>query len=454
MDKQQLQENNFHLSRKLIGTVIAFIIAASGLVVLTNFSINMIAATGDYMRLLSTWSEYQHQSVVLLERYARNGKQVDFEDYLKLKDHMGEQARVINELFDKEPDAGIIFDSFSSAEVYPNEISSLVFAFQQFGSTERVENLRQLWRQLNQNKTEKQKVAQRIQRSWNSGQPDQERLNQYLADLNELSQDWHIYNQQLVDEVGSTSAVIKRAGLWISVILGILLVLIGVVVTVRANKSIGRWEQTLTEKEVLLSEIHHRVKNNMAVISSLLELESMQNPDPEQALQDSQNRIQSMAMIHETLYQSESFSDISLSQYLQKLVNYIGETYIHNKKNINIQTHLDNVLLNINQAVPVGLIVNELMANAITHGFDATTDGEVILILSELDGRVSLSIKDNGKGLPGDFNYESADSSGLTIVKTLVRQLDADVTFKNGEGMAFNLQFQKSDAAGSSNANL
>jgi two-component sensor histidine kinase len=257
-----------------------------------------------------------------------------------------------------------------------------------------------------------------------------------------------------MDEVGRTSAVIKRAGLWVSVILGILLVLIGVVVTVRANKSIGRWEQTLTEKEVLLSEIHHRVKNNMAVVSGLLELESMQNQDPKQALQDSRNRIQSMAMIHETLYQSESFSDINLSQYLQKLTKYIGETYIHDKKNINTQMHLDDVRLNINQAVPVGLIVNELLVNAITHKSNGIGSGQIILFLSELDGKVSLSIKNEGEVLSSDFSYKSADSSGLMIVKTLVRQLDADITFKEGNNTTFNLQFQKSDAAGSSNASL
>lgn len=454
MGKQQILDNNFHLSRKLIGTVVAFVIAASGLVVLTNFSINIIAATGDYTRLLSTWNEQHHQSMVSLQRFVHSGEQVDYNEYLKLNNSVGEQAIVVDELFNADPDVATIFDSFSSKDVYPNEISSLIFAFQQFRKSDKVQSLFNLWQQLSNNEAEKQEVGQSIYQEWNSEQPNREQLNQYLTDLNELNQEWHSYNQQLMDEVGSTSAIIKRGGLWVSVILGILLVLIGVVVTVRANKSIGRWEQTLTEKEILLSEIHHRVKNNMAVVSGLLELESMQDRDPEQALQDSRDRLQSMAMIHEILYQSESFSDINLSQYLNNLTNYIGETYIHDQKDIHMQTNFDDVILNINQAVPVGLIVNEMLTNAITHGLDTIENGEIALLLSELDGKISLSIKDNGKGLPGDFNYNSADSSGLLIVKTLVQQLDADVTFENRDGMTFNLQFQKSDASGSSNARL
>lgn len=454
MEKLNPGNSRFYLSRKLIGVVSVFIIAASGLVVLTNFSINMIAATGDYMRLLSTWSEQYHQSVVSLERYARSGKQADYKRYVKLKENMKEQSCVIDELFDAEPETEIIFALLSSKDVYPNEISSLVFAFHQFRNSDRVQNLYRQWQQLNQNLTEKRKVAQQIHRGWKAGQPDQEQLSQYLTDLNKLNRNWNGHSQKLMAEVGGAAVVIKRAGLWISVILGILLVLIGVVVTVRANKSIGRWEQTLTEKEVLLSEIHHRVKNNMAVISSLLELESMQSRDPEQALQDSRDRIQSMAMIHEILYQSDSFSEINLNQYLQKLADYIAETYVYEQKDITLQTHFDDVVLNINQAIPVGLIVNEMLTNAITHGFKGSRGGEIELVLSEIDGQVSLLINDNGGGFPEDFNYESAESAGLMIVKTLVEQLGAEVTFENGNGLAFNLQFSKSDVSGSSNAKL
>ncbi len=454
MDQINPASNRFYLSRKLIGVVTLFLIAASGLVVLTNFSVNTIAATGDYMRLLSTWSQYQHQSMILLERYARDGEQVSYREYEKTTKQMKAQARVIDELFKADPNVKIIFDSFSSKNIYPNEISSLVFAFQQFRESDRMQNLFRQWHQLNQIEARKQGIAQHLHRLWNSEQPDKSQSIYYLEVLNDLNNDWNIYNRQLMAEVGSTSGVIKRAGLWISVILGILLVLIGVVVTVRANKSIGRWEQTLNEKEVLLSEIHHRVKNNMAVISGLLELESMQNSNSEQALQNSRDRIHSMAMIHEVLYQSDSFSEINLSQYLQKLINFISDTYINNQTEINLQNYFEDVVLNINQAIPVGLIVSEIMTNTIVHGFDEMDNAEMNVFLTESNGQISITIKNNGKELSEDFNYESAESSGLMIIKTLVRQLQGEVILNNRKGVVFNLKFEKSNAAGSSNANL
>lgn len=454
MDKLNPGNNRFYLSRKLIGVVTIFLIAASGLVVLTNFSINMIAATGDYMKLLSKWNQHHQQSVVLLERYARSGEQTNYQEYLESTGQVENHSRIINELFKTDSDVEAIFYLLSADNINPNEISSLVFSFDQFGNSERIQSIYSLWEKLNNINVSKQKIAQNVNQEWDSDQPDRIELDQYLSNLNELNRTWNTHNQQLMNEVGKTSVTIKRAGLWISVILGILLVLIGVAVTVRANKSIGRWEQTLNEKEVLLSEIHHRVKNNMAVISGLLELESMQSQNPEQALKDSRDRIQSMAMIHEVLYQSESFSEIHLNQYLKKLTNYIAETYINKQKEIDLQTNFDDVLLNINQAVPVGLIVNEMLANAISHGINSDEEGKITLFLSEVEGRVSLLIKDNGGGFPADTNFESAESTGLMIVKTLVQQLDAEVTFNNDHGVSFKLQFQKSDTSGAVSSNI
>lgn len=454
MDKLNPDNSRFYLSRKLIGVVSVFLIAASGLVVLTNFSINMIAATGDYMRLISTWSEQHHQSVVSLERYARSGEENDYQKYLESTDKMREQTRVIDELFKADPNMEVIFESYGTENIYPNEISSLALAFYQFKDLKRVQEIYRKWEQLNRYERGKQKVAQRINLEWNSAQPDEEKLNEYLTVLNKLNQSWNNSSQELVTMVGVASSVVKRAGLWVSVILGILLVLIGLVVTVRANKSIGRWEQTLSEKEVLLSEIHHRVKNNMAVISGLLELESMQSRDPEQALKDSRDRIQSMAMIHEILYESDSFSEINLGQYLNKLTNYIADTYIHDQKDINLRIHFDEILVSINQAIPVGLVVNEMLANIIIHGFNGSPGGQIALMLTEIDGKISLSIRDDSDGYSEDLNYGSAESSGAMIVNTLVEQLDAEVTFNNEERDGFHLQFKKSHASGSGNANL
>lgn len=453
MDNKKQKATRFYLSRKLIGIVTLFIIAASGLVVLTNFSINMIAATGDYTRLISEWSQNHYQSATLVERFALSGKKKDYRAFEELTDEMTEQARIIDELFKTDPNVALIYDLLVSNNIDPNEISSLILGFQQFGETDRMKNIHELWKQMKQNKEEKERIIQLISGEWNQNQPDQSQINHHLSSIIDLDQAWISQNHRLMTELAGVSGAIKRAGLWTSVILGILLVLIGVVVTVRANKSIGRWEQILNEKEALISEIHHRVKNNLAVISSLLELESMQKQDSKRALEDSRDRIKSMAIIHENLYQSDSFSEINLGQYLQQLTGSITNTYNRDEKDIKVHVPLADIVLNINQAVPVGLIINEMLAYAITHSCDKRTGGKIELFLSEQDGRVSLSVKDYGKGFPKDFNNQSADSTGLMIAKILVQQLEAKVTFKSGEDdVTMKLQFHKSDAPGSSNA--
>jgi len=257
-----------------------------------------------------------------------------------------------------------------------------------------------------------------------------------------------------MQQVGIASLEVKRFGLWISVILGILLVLIGIVVSVRANKSIGRWEHSLYEKEILLAEIHHRVKNNLAVISGLLELENLQNKNPEEALTESRNRIQSMAMIHEILYQSDSFSQIRLDTYVEELADYICKTYITKEQQVQLKTDLQKVTLNINQAVPVGLILNELLANAIEHGLDKSDKGILSIELNEKDGIIQLKIQDNGKGLPDNFDHKNTKSTGFTIINALIQQLEATLSVKTNSGATIVINFERSNSSGSSSALL
>lgn len=443
--------NRFYLSRKLIAIVTLFILIASILVVLTNFSINMIAASRDYTALLSKWSQLHYKTGIPIERYANTGNPSAYRDYLQLKNEMEQLGRPINELFKEEVYANLIFKSLRADDVLHNEISTLVLAFSLFHDLDIVQKLSQEWQRLQEIQTNQETLVEQLHSERGAGAQDQEYINQLVSDIHELNTQWDNRNASLMDSMEAASLSIKRIGLWISVILGILLVLIGVVVSVRAGKSIRRWEQALHEKEILLSEIHHRVKNNLAVISGLLEMESMQTPDPEQALKESRDRIHSMAMIHEILYQSQSFSEIRLDHYINKLSDHICDTYARSDKQIDLHANLEPVTLNINQAVPTGLILNELMANAIEHGLKEQMQGSITIHLDESEGKVRLVLQDNGKALPPDFELETADTTGLTIVKALVKQLDGRLSINNAAPSTIELEFSKSDASGSSN---
>jgi len=451
MGKGELHTKRFYLSQRLIVIVSIFILIASILVVLINFSINMIAASRDYTALLSAWSQLHYKSEIEIEKYARTKSSTAFQDYLQTRDEMNRLRKPIDELFEDEMKPELIFESLRSNHLQLGEISTLIFAFNWFDDLEILQKIHRQWQQLHGIQADQTELLEKLRQELHDGDLDQNLINQFLSEASLLNSQWNTHQNILMAKVETASIVIKRTGLWISVMLGILLVLIGVVISVRAGKSIGRWEQSLHEKEILLSEIHHRVKNNLAVISGLLELESMQSRNPEQALKESRDRIHSMAMIHEILYQSQSFSEIRLDHYIKKLSNYICDTYVNSDLEVDLTMDLQQVTLNINQAVPTGLILNELMANAIEHGFKEQSKGSITIHLQESDRTVSLLLRDNGKGLPFKFDLETADSTGFTIVKALVKQLDGQLSIKNSDVPTLELKFRKSEASGSSN---
>ncbi len=201
---------------------------------------------------------------------------------------------------------------------------------------------------------------------------------------------------------------------------------------------------SLKEKETLLQEIHHRVKNNMAVISSLLRLQSNKMNDEKltEALMDSRNRVQTMSIIHETLYQSDNLSSINMETYLSKLSRSVAQNYrINNKVNQKIEAE-DNILVGAKQASPLGLIVNELITNSFKHAFPDNREGEIKISLQKTEDQIELEYADDGIGIPEDFNWKNTKSMGLNLVKILAEnQLDGSIDMENKNGTKFIIKF-------------
>ena len=230
------------------------------------------------------------------------------------------------------------------------------------------------------------------------------------------------------------------------------LLTVGKDVTEQANYE-EKLKQSLREKEVLLQEIHHRVKNNLAVVSGLLQIQRYNSNKPEiqKILSDSEMRIKTMALIHEKLYQSRSLSKINMDSYLRDLVSSIKET-INPQKNIQIDFDCDIIELNINQAVPCALIINELVANAIEHAFPNSNGGTVQIRIKNDNNLISISIRDDGIGFAdGQIDKKSM---GFTIVETLCYQLEAELDIKNDNGTVVSLSFEKKEVKGSGSAFL
>jgi two-component sensor histidine kinase len=208
-----------------------------------------------------------------------------------------------------------------------------------------------------------------------------------------------------------------------------------------------RVRDSLKEKEILLQEVHHRVKNNLQVISSILSLQSNYVTDErtKEILWESQQRIKSMSFVHETLYRTADFSSIDFHEYLRALASNLLHSYKPTGVDVDFRQSIDSISMPIDQAIPCGLIVNELISNSLKYAFTGKKKGSLELCVKDEGENICLRVTDDGVGLPQDFKYEESESLGIQLVYTLCEQLDAKLeiqTKKNG-GTTFRITFGK-----------
>jgi two-component sensor histidine kinase len=202
-----------------------------------------------------------------------------------------------------------------------------------------------------------------------------------------------------------------------------------------------RLKASLRDKETLLKEIHHRVKNNLQVVASLLSLQSgyVQDAATQQLFEESQHRIRSMALVHERLYQSQDLARIDFAEYVNSLVTHLFSSY--HAQGIKWRIEADPIALDIDTAVPCGLILNELVTNALKHGFPDGRGGEVYVGVREADGRYAIVVQDDGVGFQEAVDFHNAASLGLQLVNSLVRQLGGAIELCRLKGTKFEITF-------------
>lgn len=201
---------------------------------------------------------------------------------------------------------------------------------------------------------------------------------------------------------------------------------------------------SLQEKELLLKEVHHRVKNNLQVVSSLLSLqgESIKDPPSRRAFREARDRVRSMASIHEMLYQSGDLARIDFSGYISNLASQLFSSHNVNPERVKLQIDVEPVSLGINLGVPCGLLINELMTNALKHAFPGGRAGTIMVGLKEMpDHSIRLAVRDNGIGLSPDIDVSAADSLGFQLITTLVSQLNATLEVRRDGGTEFVILF-------------
>ncbi len=231
----------------------------------------------------------------------------------------------------------------------------------------------------------------------------------------------------------------------------------GVILDITEHKKAE--EALLQMEEIRKKEIHHRIKNNLQVISTLLYLESGNFNDEKviEAFIESQHRVKSMALVHEKLYQSEDMVSVDFADYIQNLANYLFGAYSVGDRNISLRLDVDNVFLGMDTAVPLGIIINELISNSLKHAFSEGESGEICVCLKkEENGKddkgsktgfsgecFSLIVRDNGKGFPEDIDFKETESLGLQLVVSLVDQVEGRIELDTSKGTEFRIRFRE-----------
>jgi two-component system, sensor histidine kinase PdtaS len=206
--------------------------------------------------------------------------------------------------------------------------------------------------------------------------------------------------------------------------------------------------QALQEREILLGEIHHRVRNNLQVISSLLNLQARTTGDPfvRQAFDESQSRVQSMALIHQQLYEANSFSAVDLGDYVRRLAGHLFRSFGDSTEHISMDLKIGNLSLAVDRAAPCGLIINELVSNSLKYAFLDRQPGRIYIHAArQANESIILTIGDDGPGLPPDVGFWNTKTLGLRLVRTLVRQIDGELELGGPPGAEFRIRFATSD---------
>ena len=202
-------------------------------------------------------------------------------------------------------------------------------------------------------------------------------------------------------------------------------------------------EASLKEKDVLLKEIHHRVKNNLQIIISLLNLQTgyIKDEITLKAVKDGQSRVRSMALVHEKFYQSDELSEIDFAEYIEKLCHFIYQSYGDKTDRIHLQISGDKIGLDMDTAMPCGLLVNEIVSNSYKYAFPNQEKGKIQIDFKKIDNKIILLVQDNGVGFPEEYDLEKGESLGMQLIQALTSQLDGELIVSRENGTSFKISF-------------
>jgi two-component sensor histidine kinase len=533
------------------------------LVVLTTFAINMLTATGDLNKILVRWSHLNNESQQHILQYEETGEQQYLDNYFSSKDSAEIVALTIDELMSGSPDEELIFREISPSGVHPNEISGLIRIFSLFSESAEVRHIKQTWFNLREKASS---IHDKNASLYLNEGSENSTLSAETSETDHLMFEVHSLTREMISGNSAILLLLKRYSLWFTVLLGIIIVVIGIIFTVRGVKQLKKLQNllderdylamfpelnqypvlnvtkdgevgfinqaarnlfpdleekglqhpflsqlrnqfdeitsgsektdlsevhirdkyyqqafhylseesgihihsiditelkeqqfeikhTLKEKETLLAEVHHRVKNNMAVISSLLELQEMIGENPETALAESRARIKSMAIVHELLYEANSLSEINVQDYLTKIGEHL-KLSVTGIDSVHVNQSEDEQHLNINQAVPLGLLLNEITFYLSMEREQQDPPLHLTINITPMSDKMCLQLAANTKTMKNPLQGKNQPTLRMSLIKNLLAQIDGSISVSEGKPFDIKILFSTNVTKGSSSSIL
>jgi PAS domain S-box-containing protein len=334
-----------------------------------------------------------------------------------------ESQRFIQKITQTAPVLLYVYDFIAQRYVYTNrEIMDLLGYAPETGQTRDLESLRMLL-----HPDDIAKLVERQRRWYSVSEGD---LLQTEYRLKHASGEWRYFQCQETLFATTSDGLPQQ--------------ILGAAVDITDRKQSQQLQASLKEKEVLLKEIHHRVKNNLQIVYSMLRLQSRQTKDSQtvEVLLESRNRVKSIALVHEKLYRSDDLAKIDFAQYIHSLAAHLFSSYKVDSAAITLDTQIEPIALDIDQAVPCGLIINELVSNALKYAFPNHTEGIIKIILhTDEKSYITLIVQDNGIGIPASLKLEQINSLGLQLVQDFVDQLEGTIQVDRHAGTRFKISF-------------
>lgn len=441
----------FRLDRKLVGILSVFILAALILLGIVILSTDTMSALRSYSTMQAHWTEIRKEAVSRLETYVLTGEQRYMEAYRRESRKLQDLKGLRGELESDVPDHALVMKELGRLRFKDREIRGMIRVYRRFGDLPQLKAAIEVWTASDLQMSRLDELADSISSVVSPPGQETEDREKVLAAIDVIDGELTSLQYELAQNLEQGTSYLRSVVIYSALGTGVLLFLIGGYMARRyiesRERSRRRIESQLEEKTVLLEEIHHRVKNNLAFVSSLLLLheDDINHIPARRKLKEAQDQIVSIADVHEIIYNTENFTDLPVQNYLEQIMDKLAESYSGISGEIEYSVDANNTRITLNEAIPFGLILNELATNSYKHAFDDGRAGRIAVKVRSDGQRVDAEYYDNGRGVPPGFRIEEAakKSLGMKLVLTFLMQLEAEYELMpecEGFGLAFSFR--------------